>query len=64
MYYYEGMPTEEPKVPAIEKVSITTKSHPRVVESHSDTELHTIVEHQTDNVELQNREAHSDIEVE
>ena len=49
---------------AIEQVFVTIKSHAIVAKSHLDTELHIDVEHQSDNVELQNRGAHSDSEVE
>ena len=45
MCYYEGMPTRELEIPTIEKVSITTKSHPIIVESHSNTELHIDAKH-------------------
>ena len=39
IYYYEGMPTREPKIPSIEEVSITVESHPIIAKSHSDTEV-------------------------
>ena len=39
MYCYEGMPMREPKIPAIEQVSKIVKSHPMIVESHSNTKL-------------------------
>ena len=52
MYYYEGMPTREPKILSIEKISVTTKSHPTVIEFHSDTELHTDVKHHSNNAKL------------
>ena len=64
MCYYEGMPTRELEIPTIEKVSITTKSHPIVAKSHLDIELHIDVEHQRDNVELKNRDAYNDTELE
>ena len=64
MYYYEGMPTKEPMTFAAKQVFVTVGSHPTVVESHSDTELHTDVKHQLDNVDLQNKRAHSDTEIE
>ena len=40
------------------------KSHTVNAKSHADIELHVIVELQLDNVELLEREAHSDLEVE
>ena len=39
IYYYEGMPTGELKIPAIEQVSITIESHPMITESHLDIKL-------------------------
>ena len=64
MYCYEGISAKETMTPIVEQVSITTNSHPTIVESHSDAKLHMDVEHQLDNVELQNKGVHSDLEVE
>ena len=58
------MPTREPEIPSTQQVSIIAKSHPMIVESHSDIELQANLEHQTENVELPNKDTHSDTDVE
>ena len=49
------MPAKEIVTLVAEQVSITAKSHPTIVKSHLDVELHRDAEHQSDSVELHNR---------
>ena len=46
------MPTKELVTPIADEICVTTKSHPTIVKSHSDVELHMDVKHQSDNAEL------------
>ena len=43
IYYYDGMPEEEPKILAVEQVSMTVKTYIVNVELHLDTKLHSVV---------------------
>ena len=58
MYCYKGMSAEEIVTPIAEQVFVTAKSHPIIVESHSnvelhmDAKLHRDAEHQSDSAEL------------
>ena len=45
MYFYEDMPIEEIVTPIAEQVSVIVKSHPTIVESHLDVELHRDAKH-------------------
>lgn len=64
IYYYEGMPDEELEILVGEKVSVIAATHTMNAESHWDIELQTIAELQSKNVEVPEKEVHSDSEVE
>ena len=58
------MPAEELVTPTAKQVFVIVESHPIIVESHSKMKMHKDVKHQIDNVEVQNKGTHSDLEEE
>ena len=55
---------EEPEIQVVEQFFVTVESCIVNVRSHSNIELHVVVELQSNNVELIEREVHNDSKVE